>query len=92
MQTFSPQPPAGRLLLAVAAFVIVVAGMRAAEPILVPLLFAGFLAIISTSPVFWLRQKNLSAPLAVFLVVMGVLSVGIGFVLIIGTSLDDFSE
>ncbi|TFG63702.1 MAG: AI-2E family transporter, partial [Nitrospirales bacterium] len=51
-----------------AAFVIVVAGMRAAEPILVPLLFA------------------------VFLVVMGVLSVGIGFVLIIGTSLDDFSD
>ncbi|MEE9231959.1 MAG: AI-2E family transporter [Nitrospirales bacterium] len=92
MQTFSSQPPAGRLLLAVAAFVIVVAGMRAAEPILVPLLFAGFLAIISTSPVFWLRQKNLSAPLAVFLVVMGVLSVGIGFVLIIGTSLDDFSD
>ena len=42
--------------------------MRAAEPILVPLLFA------------------------VFLVVMGVLSVGIGFVLIIGTSLDDFSD
>jgi predicted PurR-regulated permease PerM len=83
---------AGRFLLTVAAFVIVVAGMRAAEPILVPLLFAGFLAIISASPVFWLRQKKFPAPLAVFLVVMGVLSVVIGFVLIIGTSLDDFSD
>jgi predicted PurR-regulated permease PerM len=92
MQSFSSQTPAGRFLLTVAAFVIVVAGMRAAEPILVPLLFAGFLAIISTSPVFWLRQKKIPAPLAVFLVVMGVLSVGIGFVLIIGTSLDDFSD
>ena len=92
MQTFSSQPPAGRLLLGVAAFVIVVAGMRAAEPILVPFLFAGFLAIILTSPVFWLRQKNFPASLAVLLVVMGVVSVGIGFVLIIGTSLDDFSD
>jgi predicted PurR-regulated permease PerM len=92
MQSFSSQTPAGRFLLTVAAFVIVVAGMRAAEPILVPLFFSGFLAIISTSPVFWLRQKKFPAPLAVFLVGMGVLSIGIGFVLIIGTSLDDFSD
>jgi AI-2 transport protein TqsA len=92
MQTFSSQSPTGRLLLTVAAFIIIVAGMRAAEPILVPLLVAGFLAIILTSPVFWLRQKKIPAPLAVFLVVMGVLGVGIGFVLIIGTSLDDFSD
>jgi hypothetical protein len=34
--------------------------MRAAETILVPLIVAVFLAIISTSPVFWLRQKNSS--------------------------------
>lgn len=81
-----------RFLLPAAAFVIVVAGMRAAEPILVPFLFAALLAIILTSPVFWLRQKNFPASLALFLVVMGVVSVGIGFVLIIGNSLDDFSD
>lgn len=66
--------------------------MRAAEPILVPLLIAGFLAIISTSPVFWLRKKNIPAPAAVFLVILGVLSLGFGFILLIGTSLDDFSD
>ena len=88
----SSQTPTSRLLLTAAAFVIVVAGMRAAEPILVPLIVSGFLAIISTSPVFWLRQKGIPAPLAVLGVVMGVLSVGFGFILIIGTSLDDFSE
>ncbi|MDH4360639.1 MAG: hypothetical protein OEY80_13510 [Nitrospirota bacterium] len=48
----SPKNPIGRLLLTTAAFVIVVAGMRAAEPILVLLIVAGFLAMISTSPVF----------------------------------------
>ena len=88
----SSHPPTGRFLLTTAAFIIVVAGMRAAEPILVPLIVSIFLAIISASPVFWLRQKGLPSPLAVFVVVLGVLSVGVGFILIIGTSLDDFSE
>jgi predicted PurR-regulated permease PerM len=93
MQTpTAPQTPIGRFLLTAAAFVIVVAGMRAAEPILVPLIVAAFLAIISTSPVFWLRQKRVPAPLAVLLVVLGVLGVGFVFILIIGTSLDDFSD
>jgi predicted PurR-regulated permease PerM len=81
-----------RFLLTAAAFVIVVAGMRAAEPILVPLLIAGFLAIISTSPVFWLRKKNIPAPAAVFLVILGVFTLGFGFILLIGTSLEDFSN
>jgi AI-2 transport protein TqsA len=91
-----PSPPSqthnSSLLLTAAAFVIVVAGMRAAEPILVPLVIAGFLAIISTSPVFWLREKGIPAPAALFLVILGVLSLGFGFTLLIGTSLEDFSN
>jgi len=71
---------------------IVVAGMRAAEAILVPLLVAGFLAIISASPVFWLKQKGLPAALAACLVVLGVVGAGFVFILIIGSSLDDFSS
>ena len=93
---FDPSPSAqispNRLLMTAAAFVIVVAGMRAAEPILVPLLIAGFLAILSSSPVFWLREKGIPAPAGVFLVVMGVLGLGFGFIVIIGTSLEDFSD
>jgi len=88
----SSQISNSRLLLTAASFIIVVAGMRAAEPILVPLLIAGFLAIISTSPVFWLREKGIPAPAAVFFVILGVLSLGLGFILIIGTSLEDFSD
>ncbi|MDH5429629.1 MAG: AI-2E family transporter [Nitrospirota bacterium] len=90
--TLPTQSSNSRFLLTAAAFVIVVAGMRAAEPILVPLLIAGFLAIISTSPVFWLRKKNIPASAAVFLVILGVLVLGFGFILLIGTSLEDFSK
>ncbi len=81
-----------RLLVSAAAFVIVVAGMRAAEPILVPLLIAGFLAILSASPIFWLRDKGLPAAVALSLVILGVLGLGFGFIVLIGTSLDDFSN
>ena len=88
----APSSSHTQFLLTAAAFVIVVAGMRAAEPILVPLLIAGFLAILSTSPVFWLREKGIPAPVALFLVVVGVLSLGFGFIVIIGTSLEDFSD
>jgi len=86
------QSPAAQFLLMGAAFMIVVAGMRAAEAILVPLLVAGFLAIISASPVFWLKQKGLPAALAACLVVLGVVGAGFVFILIIGSSLDDFSS
>lgn len=86
------QSPAAQFLLMAAAFMIVVAGMRAAEAILVPFLVSGFLAIISASPVFWLKQKGLPAPLAACLVVLGVLGTGFVFILIIGSSLDDFSS
>jgi predicted PurR-regulated permease PerM len=88
----SSQTTNSRFLLTAASFVIVVAGMRAAEPILVPLLIAGFLAIISAYPVFWFREKGIPAPAAVFFVILGVLSLGFGFILIIGTSLEDFSD
>ena len=94
MLTGSPSSSSSnsRFLLTAAAFVIVVAGMRAAEPILVPLLIAGFLAILSASPIFWLREKGIPAPVALFLVILGVLGLGFGFIVLIGTSLDDFSD
>ncbi len=84
--------PLNRYILLTAGLIIVIAGMKAAEPILVPLLFAGFLAIISSSAAFWVQNKGIPAPVAVFLVVLGVLSIGMIVVLIIGTSVDDFSD
>ncbi len=79
-------------LITAAGFVIVVAGMRAAESILVPLLVSAFLAVISASPVFWLQQKRVPAPIAVLLVVLAALGLSLGFGALIGSSLDDFSE
>ncbi|BCR06835.1 membrane protein [Desulfuromonas versatilis] len=79
-----------RILLSAAAFVVVVAGMRAAQSMLVPFLLAAFLAVICSPPVFWLQRRRVPAPLAVTLVVLGILAVELVVAALVGTSVDDF--
>lgn len=79
-----------RILLTLASFVVVVAGMQAARPILVPLLFAAFLAIICAPALGWLIRHRVPAPLALPLVILGMGAAGAGMVLVIGSSVYDF--
>jgi predicted PurR-regulated permease PerM len=60
------RPKGTQFLITMAAFVILVAGMRAAEEILVPFLLSVFLAIICAPPLFWLRRKHVPTALALF--------------------------
>ncbi len=57
-------------LITAASVVIVLAGMRAAAPFLVPLVLALFLTVISLPVLGWLRRLRVPAPLAVLLVVL----------------------
>ncbi len=81
-----------RILLVCATFVVVVAGMRAAEPILVPFLLSVFIAIICAPPLFWLQRRGLSTGLALLVVVLGVLLAGLLLGALVGSSVDDFSR
>jgi predicted PurR-regulated permease PerM len=47
-----------QLMLILASFVIVVAGMKAAESIVVPFLLSVFISIIALPPFVWLQQKK----------------------------------
>ncbi|WP_163560350.1 AI-2E family transporter [Halomonas sp. NO4] len=65
------------LTLALAALVIIVAGMRAGSSLLVPLMLATFITVVCTAPVQWLQRLGLSPRLAVWLtlvVIGGLLS------------------
>lgn len=86
-----PRPTALRALLTVAAFVIVVAGMRSAAPILVPLLLSVFLAILCAPTLFWLQRRGWKTTPAVGAIVLGLLAVSAGVGTLLGTSLVDFS-
>jgi len=79
-------------MVTVAAFVIVIAGMRAAESILVPFLLAAFLAIICVPPLSWLQKKRVPTAVAVLIVIAGILGFGALLGMLIGASLKDFSS
>ena len=55
----SSQGALAKILLIVASFVIVVAGMRAAQAILVPFLLALFLAVVSAPAFFYLKRRRI---------------------------------
>jgi len=78
------------LLLILASFIIVVAGMKAASSILVPFFLAVFIAVICTPPLFWLQRKGVPKVIALVLILVAILAVGLVFGALIGPSLNDF--
>ena len=81
-----------RILLTLAAFVVVVAGMSAARPILVPVLFAAFLAVICGPAMAWLVGHKVPRPLALLLVFLAMAAIGGTVVIVIGQSVYNFRD
>ena len=71
-----------RFLLGCAAFVVIVAGLRSAQALVVPLLLAAFLATVCGPAVRWLHNKGLPRGLALTIVIMAS-SVGLMFVAVL---------
>lgn len=80
------------LLLPLASFVIVVAGMRAAQPLLVPFLLAIFIAIICSGPLHWMQQRKIPTGVAVLFIVFTVIAIGLTILTLVGTSVNDFTQ
>ncbi|KZX83005.1 hypothetical protein A3715_32765, partial [Oleiphilus sp. HI0009] len=89
MSTFSSS---SRTLFVLAAFVIVVAGMRAAESIMVTFLLSGFFAIICAPPFLYLQKKGTPAWLSLILVVIFISLFQLLLISIIGSSAKEFSN
>lgn len=81
-----------RILLNLAAFVVIVAGMRAAAPLLVPFLLAVFLSVLCATPLRWLTEHRVPRVLAVILIVLVILSLGTVIGAVLGTTLVDFTR
>ncbi len=81
-----------RVLIGLAAFIIVVAGMRAAQDMIVPFLLAVFIAIISTPLLTGLQQRGLPTPVALLAAIFSILAVVVGIATLVGGSLDGFSR
>ena len=81
-----------RALVGAAAFIVVVAGMRAAQPIIVPFLLSVFIAVISAPPLLWLEERRLPRGAAMLIVIAGIIAVAIGLTAIAGPSISAFSH
>lgn len=81
-----------QVLIILASFVIIVAGMKAAESLVVPFLLATFITIITSPPLIWMQKKKIPKGLALLLIILIFLSIIFLVGVLIGTSITNFSS
>ncbi len=84
--------PVARFLILSAAFVIVVAGMRAAETLLIPFLLSLFIAVICSPALLWLKSRGVPSFLSLLLIVAVIAGAGTFIGAIVGASISDFRQ
>mgnify|MGYP000931498894 CR=1 FL=1 len=79
-----------RALVMIASLVVIVAGIKAAQAILLPIVVSVFLAILGLPALIWLQRKRVPTPLAVLIVILGIVAFLGGAGTLVGGSLDAF--
>ena len=86
----SPQTQ-GNAVISFAAVVVIVIGLQMAKDLLVPFLFAVFLALITVRPMLWLQKRRVPTVLAVLTIVIFFLLVIAVAGSILGASIAEFT-
>src|SRR5918994_3610067 len=85
------QPSILRVMLGLAATVVVFVGMRLAAPILNPILFALVLSLLFSPIYAWLRRRRIPTPLALVIMLVGLTLLFAAIAGIMGVSIARFS-
>ncbi len=83
---------AARSIIILAAFVVVAAGIKTAESLMVTFLLSGFFAIICAPPFMFMLRKGVPDWLSLMIVVVGITAIQLLFITIIASSVTDFSR
>src|SRR5918995_2014685 len=86
------QPSFLRVMLVLAATVVVLVGIRLGAPILNPILFAVVLTLLFSPIYSWLLRRGLPAPLALVLMLVILAALFVGLAFIMGASIVRFGE
>lgn len=81
-----------RILISVAALVIIIAGVSLAQSVVVLFLVSFFLALLGTPPVLWLKRKHIPSGFAVLIVMAGMVVILLLIGVQIGASFSSFSD
>ena len=87
----SPRDRGARFLILAASIVVIVAGLKAAAPLILPFLVSAFVAVISTPFVAWLQSRKLPTWVAVTLTIVVDLAVIVLLGLVVGRSVNEFT-
>ena len=80
------------VIMIITGLVVIIAGMKYAKAVLIPLMMAIFIAIVCNGPVSWLRRKGVPDWLAVFMVLALFCIFGLLAVIVVGSSANDFTH
>ncbi len=78
-------------VITVAALMVIIYGVQAAEVLVVPFLLAAFLALVTLRPMLWMQSRHVPAALAALIIMSGILLLLSLIVTIISTSVADFA-
>ncbi len=92
MTDSKPRTDVRGLLISLAAVVVLIYGLKAAQTIVVPFLLSVFLTVVGVPPLAWLRRKGVPNAVGVGIVVVGMVLVVALMVSLIGTSVADFTR
>ena len=78
---------------AISAFIVVIlAGIKAASPIVVPFVLSVFIAVICNPVISWLTRHKAPRGLAVLMLMAFIVLIGLWLASIVGTSINEFSK
>ncbi|MGS0729426.1 AI-2E family transporter, partial [Shewanella sp. 0m-11] len=78
---------------AISAFIVVIlAGIKAASPIVVPFVLSVFIAVICNPMISWMTRHRTPRGLAVLLLMVFIVLMGLWLASVVGTSINEFSK
>lgn len=79
------------IVVIIAGLIVIFTAVKYASDITVPFLLSLFIAVLAAAPVAWLKNKGLSAPIAIILVLFAIVAVEFALGLMIGATVDSFT-
>jgi predicted PurR-regulated permease PerM len=79
-------------LISAAAVIVIIAGLKAGRPILIPVLVAAFLTVLAAPTVLWLRRKRVPGVVGVGVVMLALVTILALFAGLLTTAVGGFNE
>jgi predicted PurR-regulated permease PerM len=91
MAAESTRSQGSKTLLVMASLVVVVAGLKAGAPVILPVVLAFFLSVLSFPLLYWLTRHRVRLPFALLLTVLAVAALLTAFGFLISSTVSEFA-